>query len=85
MKKLIATALIGASAIFAASAVSAATLTTFDSNLKMETPNDNWKEISDPDTIITLTDGRDKVTVKEFRKDDEIPMPIISFDDFEEI
>ena len=51
----------------------------------METPNDNWHEVSNPETIITLTDGKDKVTVKEFRKDDEIPMPIISFDNFEEI
>ena len=86
MKKVYAATLIGVSAMLAAPlAVSAATITTYESSAKMETPDDNWHEVSDPETLITLTNGKDTVKVKKFGKKDAIPAPVTEFEKYEEI
>lgn len=86
MKKTIVMTVIGAATILGAmTCASAAELTSYNNKCVVETPdNGNWAEVKDPETVMTLSDGADKVTIKEYTKEDTLK-PVLSDSAFEEV
>lgn len=67
--------------------VQAATFTSSDSKVQLETPNDNWYVEDFEGAILFVTNGDDRVSVKVYGKDEKIPAPMKAEDaeSYEEI
>lgn len=68
----LALALIGAG-ILAATPVWAQTITTTDGVLSIDTPDDTWKQTTDANFWVTLTNGSDRITVTHLSNGDPLP------------
>ena len=69
---LTALALLGAS-LLAAAPVWAETITTADGVLSIDTPDETWKQTTDANFWITLTNGTDRITVTHLSNGDPLP------------
>ena len=73
MKKLLF-AVMTALMLLAAATVSAATLTTADGVLSIETPdNENWVQVNDQNHWVTITNGNDTVTIDHLSNGEKLP------------
>ena len=91
MKRNAIATMIGATALFAtAFSANAATITAENQKFTMETPDDSWKEIEDQTSAMTLTNGKDYVTVTCFDKSEAekdmslLPKITLAHDEFQE-
>ena len=53
--------------------VTAATITTSDGVLSIDTPNDNWKQGSDSSNWFSVTDGTNVITINHFSNGESLP------------
>lgn len=65
--------------------VGAATFESSQYKIKIETPDEKWTLMGDSDAALTVSDGKNLVTVNVFEKDSEIPMPGLVKDEYEEV
>lgn len=85
-KNLKLAAFITATAAFMAGApVSAAEFTTSDSVLTLQTPGDDWKQVSDNETWATLTNGDDQITLQHYSNGEKLPELLIAGDDYAQV
>ena len=61
-----------------AATVDAATLTTSDGILSIETPSDNWVETSDPNYWFVVSDGSNSITIDHLRNGASVPSVTIA-------
>lgn len=75
MKRTIIAAMVMAVSVVALGATAmAGEYTTQDGTLTLTTPNDQWMEISDPNTWVTLGNGSDTITILHYRNGDQLPL-----------
>lgn len=56
--------------------------TTKDGTLTMTTPNDQWLEISDPNTWVTLGNGNDTITILHYKNGEQLPLMTVANDTY---
>lgn len=82
----LAAATLSAAMIFgAATTVMAAEFTTSDSVLTIQTPDDTWKEIKDPNTWVTLANGKDTITLLHYSNGESLPAPAVANDHYSKV
>lgn len=59
--------------VLAAAGVNAATFTTADGVLSMETPNEAWQQLSDPNYWFAVSDGSNTITVDHLSNGESLP------------
>ena len=60
-------------AAFLSVPAAAETFTTSDGVLSIELPNDNWKEVEDSSTWVTLSDGSNVLTINHYSNGEKLP------------
>ena len=60
----------------------AETFTTENGVFSIETPNDEWKQMSDPAKLLALSDGDCVLTVEHFANGEDLPEMAIANDDY---
>lgn len=76
-------AAISAAAILAAAApASAETFTSADGVISVELPNENWKEVADPNKWIALSDGANLITIDHYSNGESLPAMTIADDHY---
>lgn len=79
-------ALVTATAAFmVGTPVSAAEFTTSDSVLTLQIPDDDWKQVNDNQTWVTLTDGNDQITLQHYSNGEKLPELLIAGDDYAQV
>lgn len=81
--RILSTFAVSAACICAFSLCAQADISVSNSGFSLKTENDNWKEISDRDTLHTFTNGTDMITVLRYRQEDELPGPEDTGDEYE--
>ncbi|MDD2960159.1 MAG: SH3 domain-containing protein [Lachnospiraceae bacterium] len=80
------TAIVAAAAAIAMSMPALAEeFTTSDSVLTIETPNDEWQQVADDSTWVTLADGNDRITMLHYSNGDELPGITIADDKYAQV
>ena len=62
-----------AAAVFTATFASAATFTTGDGVLSIETPSESWQQLSDPNYWFAVSDGANTITVDHLGNGESLP------------
>lgn len=71
--------------IMAASAVSAATITTADGVLSIETPSDAWAQSQDPNYWFVITDGSNSITIDHLSNGEALPASTVANAQYPEV
>ena len=84
-RKLMACGIAAGIMAIAATAVSAATLTTDDGVLSIETPSDDWQATTDPLHWFVVTDGKDTITVDHLSNGEALPATVVANDEYQAV
>lgn len=84
-KKLAAAVFTSAAILTAGVPVMAASFTTSDGALTLETPDDTWKEIHDPNTWVTLSNGTATITIFHYTAGEQLPALTAADDHFAQV
>lgn len=83
--KLAAAALGAAALAVTCVPVMAAEYTTSDSVLTIQTPDDTWKEIHDPNTWVTLANGNDTITLLHYSNGETLPAMTVANEHYSKV
>ena len=72
-RKALFTAIISAAVLAFAVPAAAETFTSSDGVLSIELPNENWKEMTDPQKWIVLSDGANTITIDHYSNGERLP------------
>ena len=84
-RKLMACGIAAGIMALAATAVSAATITTEDGVLSIETPSDDWQKTTDPLHWLVVTDGKDTITVDHLSNGEALPATVVANDEYKAV
>lgn len=84
-RKLMACGIAAGIMALAATAVSAATLTTDDGVLSIETPSDEWQSTTDPLHWFVVTDGKDTITIDHLSNGEALPATVVANDEYKAV
>lgn len=83
LRKKLACAAVAAAAVVAFAVPAAAgTFTTKDQVLTVTTPDDTWQEIHDPNTWVTLGNGKDTITLLHYSNGEALPAMSVAGDKY---
>lgn len=82
MKKLTAVLIAAAAVMAFGMTAMAGEYTTKDGTLTLTTPNDQWLEISDPNTWVTLGNGNDTITILHYKNGEQLPLMSVANDTY---
>ena len=82
MKKVILAIAAAALAACLSMPAAAETFTTSDGVFSIELPSENWKEMEDPSTWVTLSDGGNIVTIDHFSNGEKLPDMTVADDHY---
>lgn len=65
-------------ALICAAGVSAATITSADGVLSIDTPADNWTKRDDPASLLTITDGQNSISINHLSNGEALPVMTVA-------